>query len=123
MKDIHLKLRTKQTDTLSDCDLNSTTRQIQMEGYIKRNRQKSMSTKIEQEAIQIRCIIVDDEPMARDVLRRYIQLVPALTLVEEFSNAVDAFMFLQVQQIDLIFLDIRMPEMTGIQFLQSLRNP
>lgn len=70
-----------------------------------------------------KCLIVDDEPMARDVLRRYISRLPDLQLSGECSNAVDAFVFLQTNTIDLIFLDIRMPELLGTELVQSLRNP
>ena len=70
-----------------------------------------------------RCLVVDDEPMARDVLRRYICKLPALQLVGECSNAIDALLFLQNNDVDLIFLDIRMPELLGTDFVQALRNP
>ena len=70
-----------------------------------------------------RCLVVDDEPMARDVLRRYIEKVPTLQLAGECSNAIDALVFLQNNGIDLIFLDIRMPELLGTEFVQSLQSP
>ena len=70
-----------------------------------------------------RCIVVDDEPMARDVLKRYIEKVPTLSLAGECSNAIDALVFLQNNNVDLIFLDIRMPELLGTEFVQSLKNP
>jgi DNA-binding LytR/AlgR family response regulator len=73
-------------------------------------------------SIQIRCIIVDDEPMARDVVRRYIQKIPTLKLMGEFGNAIDATIFLQEQPVDMIFLDIKMPQLTGTEFVRSLRN-
>lgn len=69
-----------------------------------------------------RCIIVDDEPMARDVIRRYIEQIPTLKLIAEFNNAIDASIFLQEHQVDIIFLDIRMPQLTGTEFVRSLRN-
>src|SRR4030095_3101958 len=69
------------------------------------------------------CLVVDDEPMARDVLRRYIEKIPTLKLAGECSNAIDALVFLQNINIDLIFLDIRMPELLGTDFVKSLRNP
>lgn len=69
------------------------------------------------------CIIVDDEPMARDVLRRYIEKIPILHLTGECSNAIDALMFLQNNKVDLVFLDIRMPELLGTEFVKSLRTP
>lgn len=69
------------------------------------------------------CIVVDDEPMARDILRRYIEKIPTLQLTGECSNAIDALVFLQNNKVDLIFLDIRMPELLGTEFVKSLRNP
>jgi two-component system LytT family response regulator len=69
------------------------------------------------------CIIVDDEPLARDVLRRYIAKLPLLHLSGECSNAIDALIFLQNNPVDLIFLDIRMPELLGTEFVQALKQP
>ena len=75
------------------------------------------------ETIAIQCLIVDDEPPARDVLRRYINDIPALNLAGECGNAIQAFTFLQQHHIDLIFLDIRMPQLNGNDFLKTLKNP
>jgi two-component system LytT family response regulator len=72
--------------------------------------------------IQIKCIIVDDEPMARDVIRRYVEKTPSLRLLNEFGNAIDAMVFLQEQPVDMIFLDIKMPQLSGTEFVRSLRN-
>src|SRR6188508_3309361 len=72
--------------------------------------------------IMIKCIIVDDEPMARDVIRRYIQKIPTLKLMGEFGNAIEATIFLQEQSVDMIFLDIKMPQLSGTEFVRSLRN-
>lgn len=72
--------------------------------------------------IQTKCIIVDDEPLARDVIRRYIQKVPTLNLISEFANAIDATIFLHEHPIDIIFLDIKMPQLSGTEFVRSLRN-
>ncbi len=71
----------------------------------------------------IRCLIVDDEPLARDVIRRYISEIPTLELVGECANAIQAFTALQQQPIDLLFLDIRMPQLNGNDFLKALKNP
>ncbi len=71
---------------------------------------------------QIKCIIVDDEPMARDVIRRYIERIPNLKLAGEFGNAIDATIFLQEHPADMIFLDIKMPQLTGTEFVRSIRN-
>lgn len=70
----------------------------------------------------VRCIIVEDEPFARKILREYIEDVRTLELTGEFETAVDAFDFLSRETVDLIFLDIQMPRMTGIEFLQSVRR-
>jgi len=72
----------------------------------------------------IRCLIVDDEPLALDILENYIQRVPSLSLVRRCSNALEAYDFLQQESVDLMFLDIHMPELTGIDFLKALtRRP
>lgn len=72
--------------------------------------------------MQIKCIIVDDEPMARDVIRRYVEKVPTLKLEGEFGNAIDATIYLQEQPVDMIFLDIKMPQLTGTEFVRSLHT-
>lgn len=69
------------------------------------------------------CIIVDDEPLAIDVIRDYISKVPQLSLVTTCADPLDAFRVLNQEKIDLIFLDIEMPEINGIQLLKSLSNP
>lgn len=71
----------------------------------------------------IKCLIVDDEPMARDVIRRYIEKVPTLQIAGEHGNAIDAMLFLQQTPVDLLFLDIQMPHLNGTDFVKSLRNP
>lgn len=68
----------------------------------------------------IRCLVVDDEPPARDVLRRYIETVPTLQLCGECANAIEAMSFLQQQPVDLLFLDIHMPQLKGIDLLKIL---
>ena len=70
----------------------------------------------------VKCLIVDDEPLARDVIQRYIEKVPTLCLAGECGNAIDALVFLQDQQVDLVFLDIRMPHLSGTEFVKALRN-
>lgn len=72
--------------------------------------------------LPIKCIIVDDEPMAIEVVKRYIGLMPTLHLVGEFHNAIEATIFLQEQSVDIIFLDIKMPQLTGTDFVRSLRQ-
>lgn len=70
----------------------------------------------------VKCLIVDDEPMARDVIRRYIECIPTLSISGEFGNAIDAMMFMQDTLVDIIFLDIRMPQLNGTDFVRSLPN-
>ena len=71
----------------------------------------------------IRCLVVDDEPPAREIIRRYIEQVPSLVLTGECANAIEAFTLLQQQAVDLVFLDIRMPQLNGNDFLKTLKNP
>ncbi|MBC5775374.1 response regulator transcription factor [Pontibacter sp. KCTC 32443] len=73
--------------------------------------------------MKIRCLIVDDEPLALDVLETYISRVDNLELVCRCNNAVEAYNCLQTEQVDVMFLDIQMPKLTGIDFLKSLANP
>ncbi len=69
---------------------------------------------------QYRCMIIDDEELARDLLENFVSRVPDLELVGKYPSPVEALSALKQQEIDLIFLDIQMPEMTGIEFLQSI---
>ena len=71
----------------------------------------------------IKCLIVDDEPPAREIIRRYIEQTPMLELAGECANAIQAFTVLQQQSIDLVFLDIRMPQLSGNDFLKTLNHP
>lgn len=71
----------------------------------------------------LQCIIIDDEPLARTGLQEYIQDVGFLQLAGEFDNPMKAIDILMQQKIDLIFLDIQMPRMTGLEFLKSLAQP
>jgi two-component system, LytTR family, response regulator len=72
---------------------------------------------------KITCLIVDDEPPAREIIRHYVQQVPALEIAGECENALQAFAFLQSRSVDLMFLDIRMPQLNGNDFLKNLSNP
>ena len=68
----------------------------------------------------LRCIAVDDEPLALELLEDNISKVPYLQLIAQCSNAMEAMKVLQQQTADLIFLDIQMPGLTGLQFIQTL---
>lgn len=69
------------------------------------------------------CIIIDDEEMARAIMTQMITVHPELNLMQEFSNAMQAIKFLNSNDVDLIFLDIHMPDFTGFDLIQSLKNP
>nr|WP_299215057.1 response regulator transcription factor [uncultured Allomuricauda sp.] len=68
----------------------------------------------------LRVIIIDDEPLAINVLKNYAEQIKQLQLVSTFSNAIDATSFLQENEVDIIFLDINMPILDGLNFLESL---
>ena len=72
---------------------------------------------------ELKCMIVDDEPIARDILKKYISATPELVLVKSCMNATEAYEGLHQHEVDLVFLDIQMPVITGVEFLRSLRNP
>ena len=69
------------------------------------------------------CIIIDDEATARMIIQKLSSGVDKLNVVEEFSNAMQAIKYLNQNQVDLIFLDIHMPDFTGFDFIQTLKNP
>lgn len=71
----------------------------------------------------INCLIVDDEPLAQDILEGYVHANDQISLYKKCSTAFEAFEILHEQQIDLLFLDIKMPGLNGIDFLKSLKNP
>lgn len=73
--------------------------------------------------MKIDCIIVDDEPLAIEIIESYIERLEGINLVAKCNNALSAFEILQNQSVDLIFLDIQMPKLTGLDFLRTLNNP
>ncbi len=73
--------------------------------------------------MNIRTVIIDDEPIALAKLHSYVEKTPFLDLVGEFSSAVDATAFISNGNADAIFTDINMPDLDGLQFIESLANP
>lgn len=71
----------------------------------------------------IRCIIVDDEPQARNMMKNFVSQLKDWQILKVCSNAIEAFEAIQSHPVDVLFLDIKMPIVTGIDFLKSLRNP
>ena len=69
------------------------------------------------------CIIIDDEPLALDIIETYVAGNADLQLVARCNSALEAYQALQTHEPDLLFLDIQMPQLSGIDFLRSLRNP
>jgi two-component system LytT family response regulator len=72
--------------------------------------------------MNINCIIVDDEPIAREILKTYIEQVPYLTLIASCEDAFEAMQALNKKEIDLIILDVNMPRLTGFEMLRSLKK-
>jgi len=70
----------------------------------------------------IKCLIVDDEPIARDVLMRHLAKIDSIKVVASCKNAIEAFSNINNQSIDLIFLDIKMPEISGLSFAKSINK-
>jgi len=71
----------------------------------------------------IRALIIDDEPMARELLETHCKMAGFITVVASCKSAVDAFQILHEETVDVMFLDIQMPGITGLNFLRSLRSP
>ena len=71
---------------------------------------------------EIRCIIVDDEPMAREILENHLQKIDNISVVASCKNAIEAFNTINSNEIDLIFLDINMPEISGLSFAKSINK-
>lgn len=72
---------------------------------------------------QVNCLIVDDEPISRQIIEGYCKHLPYLTVVGSYDNALKAKMALQKTKVDILFLDINMPVMDGISFLKTMKDP
>lgn len=73
--------------------------------------------------MEIRALIIDDEPLAHEVIKEYAKKLPGLQIAGSCNDAICAHSFLQENEIDLLFLDINMPKLSGISFLKNLKNP
>ncbi len=73
--------------------------------------------------MKYKCIIIDDEPLAREIIEGYIANIPEFSVPGTFGSAVEAFSFLNRENADLLFLDIQMPGLTGLELLKSIKNP
>lgn len=72
--------------------------------------------------MKIKALIVDDEPLAQNVIQQYAKKLPQLSIEGTCNDAICAHQFLQEKEVDLLFLDINMPKMSGISFLRNLKN-
>ncbi|PLW99373.1 MAG: DNA-binding response regulator [Marinilabiliales bacterium] len=73
--------------------------------------------------MKTRCVIIDDEPIARSVIKKHLENIPNTNVIAECRNAMEAISVLQKDKVDLMFLDIQMPKLTGLDFLKTLKNP
>ncbi|MEX0988556.1 MAG: response regulator transcription factor [Bacteroidales bacterium] len=73
--------------------------------------------------MKTKCIIIDDEPLARELIRGHVQKLENFEIVRECANAMEAMETLRGNNIDLMFLDIKMPQISGIEFLKTIKNP
>lgn len=72
--------------------------------------------------MKIKCLVIDDELLARDYLKNYISKIPELELLGDFNSPLKATELIKSGNVDLLFLDIQMPDITGVDFLKSLTN-
>ena len=71
----------------------------------------------------ISCIIIDDEPLAREIIETFVKDIPFLLLVNSFGDSLEALLYLQDNDVDIVFSDIQMPKINGIELIESLSNP
>lgn len=72
--------------------------------------------------MKLKCVVIDDEPLALELMKEYISRFPELTLIQTFDDAIVGKQFLQDNSIDLLFVDINMPDITGLELVESLYN-
>ncbi|MCK8523108.1 response regulator transcription factor [Aquimarina sp. D1M17] len=73
--------------------------------------------------MKLKCLIVDDEPIAQNIVKGFIEDIPDLEVVDICDNAMEALKVLQKQTVDILFLDIEMPKLSGLSFLKTLSHP
>jgi DNA-binding LytR/AlgR family response regulator len=73
--------------------------------------------------MKVKCLIIDDEPLAINVIKNYLEKIENFELMTTFSNAIEGLNFLKNNTVDVIFLDINMPVLDGINFIKSIENP
>ena len=73
--------------------------------------------------MEIKALVIDDEPLAQNVIEQYSLKIPGLSIIGKCNDAISAHHFLTEHRVDLVFLDINMPKMSGISFLKNLQNP
>src|ERR1044071_3650845 len=71
--------------------------------------------------MQIKCVAIDDEPLALQLIEQFVSKLPALKLVQTFDDAISGAEFLRANDVDLLFIDINMPDITGIELVRSLK--
>src|SRR6478609_8652177 len=72
---------------------------------------------------QLKCLVIDDEPLAQNLIENYLVNFPFIKLIAKCDNALIALEWIRKQKIDLIFLDVSMPFISGIDFIRTLQNP
>lgn len=70
----------------------------------------------------VKCLIVDDEPLATDLIQNYLERIDGFVISGVFHDAINAYNYLRTQEVDLIFLDINMPKLSGLDFIKSLSH-
>lgn len=73
--------------------------------------------------MSLKCVVVDDEPLAITIIDGFLKKIPYIEVVGKFNSALPVFKFLKENQVDIIFLDIEMPGLTGVDFVKTLSNP
>jgi DNA-binding LytR/AlgR family response regulator len=71
----------------------------------------------------VKCLIVDDQSLAQDLIENHLSKIPNMEVVGKLHSAVDCLSFLATNEVDLLFLDVEMPDLTGIELLKALKNP